>query len=87
MDCYYCHYTANKSAYAAVPATQVCMKLPRPVNPRARGSRKYAKLGNGHADRMGSRPPNVPEFAFFNHQAHVTVGVRFVASCHGRMIK
>ena len=25
MDCYYCHYTVYKAAYAAIPPSQVCM--------------------------------------------------------------
>jgi hypothetical protein len=25
MDCYYCHYTADKSDHAAVPSTEICM--------------------------------------------------------------
>jgi len=25
MDCYYCHYTVYKAAYAAIPPTEVCM--------------------------------------------------------------
>ena len=25
LSCYYCHYTVNKAAFAAVPGTEVCM--------------------------------------------------------------
>jgi hypothetical protein len=84
MDCYYCHYTANKSGYAAVPATQVCMNCHVRVKPQ---SPRLAKLRESHETGMPIewvRIHRVPDFAFFNHQAHVTAGVSCV-SCHGRV--
>ena len=33
MDCYYCHSTVYKAAYAAVPATEVCMNCHTRVKP------------------------------------------------------
>ena len=42
MDCYYCHYTANKSGHAAVPATEVCMNCHARVKPQALAWRKCA---------------------------------------------
>src|SRR6202142_1768543 len=33
LDCYYCHFTVYKAAYAAIPATQTCMNCHTKVNP------------------------------------------------------
>jgi menaquinone reductase, multiheme cytochrome c subunit len=84
MDCYYCHYTANKSAYAAVPATQVCMNCHvrvKPQSPRLTQVRESYETGR---PIEWVRIHRIPDFAFFNHQAHLTAGVSCV-SCHGRV--
>jgi menaquinone reductase, multiheme cytochrome c subunit len=84
MDCYYCHYTANKSGHAAVPATQVCMNCHvrvKPQSPRLATVRESYETGK---PIEWVRVHRIPDFAFFNHQAHVTVGVSCV-SCHGRV--
>src|SRR5690349_12659087 len=33
MDCRYCHYTVERSSFAAVPPTQVCMNCHSKVRP------------------------------------------------------
>lgn len=84
MDCYYCHYTANKSGYAAVPATQVCMNCHqrvRPTSPRLAQVRTSYETGK---PIPWVRVHRLPDFVYFNHQAHVTAGVSCV-SCHGRV--
>jgi hypothetical protein len=84
MDCRYCHYTVEQTGYAAVPQTEVCMnchvrvKADSPLLQPVRDS--YA---------TGEPIPWVqvhvlPDYAYFNHQAHVTAGVSCV-SCHGRV--
>jgi menaquinone reductase, multiheme cytochrome c subunit len=84
MDCYYCHYTANKSGYAAVPPTQVCMNCHvrvKPTSPRLSKVRESYETGE---PVPWVRIHKLADFVFFNHQAHVTAGVSCV-SCHGRI--
>ena len=84
MDCYYCHYTANKSAYAAVPATETCMNCHvrvKPQSPRLAKVRDSFESGN---PIEWVRVHRLPDFVFFNHQAHTTAGVSCV-TCHGRV--
>ena len=84
MDCYYCHFTAFKSAFAAVPPTQVCMNCHtrvKPTSPRLQKVRESFDTGN---PIEWVRVHRLPDFVFFNHQAHVTAGVSCV-SCHGRI--
>jgi hypothetical protein len=84
MDCYYCHSTANKSAYAAVPPTETCMNCHVRVKPQ---SPRLQKVRDSYASGKPIewvRVHRVPDFVYFNHQAHVTAGVSCV-SCHGRV--
>jgi menaquinone reductase, multiheme cytochrome c subunit len=84
MDCYYCHFTANKSAYAAVPPTETCMNCHTRVKPQ---SPRLQKVRDSYASGNPIewvRVHRLPDFVFFNHQAHVTAGVSCV-SCHGRV--
>ena len=84
MDCYYCHNTVFKSSYAALPATETCMNCHVRVKPQ---SARLEKVRDSYA--TGQSIPwvkvhKLPDYVFFNHQAHVTAGVSCV-SCHGRI--
>jgi hypothetical protein len=84
MDCYYCHFTANKSAFAAVPPTETCMNCHVRVKPQ---SPRLQKVRDSYATGKPIewvRVHRLPDFVYFNHQAHVTAGVSCV-SCHGRV--
>jgi hypothetical protein len=84
MDCRYCHNTVDKAAHAAVPSTETCMNC----HVRVKGeSPKLSMVRESYA--TGQPVPwirihNLPDFVYFNHQAHVTRGVSCV-SCHGRI--
>jgi len=84
MDCFYCHSTVYKAAYAMIPATETCMNCHvkvKPQSPRLEPVRQSFATGQPipwvHVHIL-------PDFVYFNHQAHVTVGVSCV-SCHGRI--
>lgn len=84
MDCYYCHNTVNKAAFAAVPSTETCMNCHVRVKPQ---SPLLAKVRESYA--TGEPVPwiqihHLPDYVYFNHQSHVTAGVSCV-SCHGRI--
>jgi hypothetical protein len=84
MDCRYCHYTVEKSSFAAVPPTQVCM------NCHVRVKEKSPQLQMVRDSYATGRPipwvevHRLPDYVYFNHQAHVIAGVSCV-SCHGRV--
>jgi menaquinone reductase, multiheme cytochrome c subunit len=84
LDCFYCHSTVYKAAWAMVPATETCMNCHvkvKPDSPRLEPVRQSFKTGQPipwvHVHVL-------PDFVYFNHQSHVTVGVSCV-SCHGRI--
>ena len=84
MDCRYCHFTVEKSAFAAIPPTEVCMNCHVRVKPQ---SPQLQVVRDSYA--RGEPIPwvkvhRLPDYVYFNHQAHVSAGVSCV-SCHGRV--
>jgi hypothetical protein len=84
MDCRYCHTSVEKAAHASVPPTQTCMNCHTQIRPE---SPKLAKVKESYATGLPvewTRIHKLPDFAFFDHSAHVNRGIGCV-SCHGRI--
>ena len=84
LDCRYCHASVEVSAVANVPPTQVCMNCHRLVardRPTLQPVRDSATSGQ---PLRWVRVHNVPDYAYFEHRAHVRAGVGCV-SCHGHV--
>ena len=84
LDCRYCHASVEVSPVANVPPTQTCMNCHRIV---ARTSPALAPVRESAASGRPMRWVRVhklPEYAYFNHRAHVRAGVGCV-SCHGHI--
>lgn len=90
IDCRYCHSTVEKAAFAAIPSTETCMNchnLVRRASGASEDSLEIAKIVKSY--KTGKpiewvKVHNLPDYAFFNHSRHVTVGVSCV-ECHGRV--
>lgn len=91
MDCRYCHVNVEKSAHAGVPPTSTCLNchnVVRADSPKFEWLRQ-AKGDDGQLNEDALSTPwrrihKTPDYAYFDHSAHVTVGVGCV-SCHGRV--
>lgn len=84
LDCYYCHFTVYKAAYAAVPPTETCMNCHarvKPTSPRLEPVRQSYATG---LPIPWVQIHRLPDYVYFNHSAHVVAGVSCV-SCHGRI--
>lgn len=84
MDCRYCHSTVEVSAHAAIPPTQTCMNCHARIRAE---SEKLQPVRDSYATGKPIewvRVHDLPDFAYFNHSAHVRRGVSCV-SCHGRV--
>lgn len=84
IDCRYCHNTVEYSAHAAIPPTETCMnchKMIRNDSPKLEALRQSFETG---APVEWNRVHDLPDYAYFNHSAHVTRGIG-CASCHGRV--
>jgi len=84
IDCRYCHISVEKSSFAGIPATQVCMNCHKqvwndspmlePVRASLRDNRPLEWL----------RVNNTPDFVYFDHSIHIHKGVG-CETCHGRL--
>ena len=82
IDCRYCHTSVEKSSFAEIPSTQVCMTChaqlwtEAPVLAPVRAS-----LTTGQPLKW-NRVNDLPDFVFFDHSIHVNKGVG-CSTCHG----
>ncbi len=84
LDCRYCHTTVEHAGHAAIPPTQTCMGCHTNIKPT---SEKLAKVRDSFASGESVqwvKVHDLPDYAYFNHSAHVRRGVGCV-SCHGRV--
>jgi len=84
IDCRYCHTSVEKSGFAGIPSSDICMschsQLFRDValfEPLRQSLRTGTRL-------HWTRVHDLPDFVFFDHSAHVTHGVP-CQECHGRI--
>lgn len=84
MDCRYCHTTVEKAAFAAVPPTDLCMGCHTTILPN---SDQLVALRESYETGLPVpwiKVHDLPDYAYFNHSAHVSRGVSCV-ECHGRV--
>ena len=84
LDCRYCHNTVERAAKARDPADADVHELPHadPQGQPEASSRCCESYETGMPVEW-QRVHDLPDYAYFNHSAHVTRGVSCV-SCHGR---
>ncbi len=82
LDCRYCHVSVETSPVSNIPPTQTCMNCHHVI-------KKDSELLEPIRESLASNRPmrwvrvhNLPDYAYFNHSAHVRAGVGCV-SCHG----
>lgn len=84
MDCRYCHTSVDKASFASVPPTETCMNCHTRVKPQSPLLEKVRTSYISGNPIPWVKVHRLPDYVYFNHQAHVTVGVSCV-SCHGRV--
>ncbi|HEV6968265.1 cytochrome c3 family protein [Roseateles sp.] len=84
VDCRYCHTTVEKSAFAGMPSSAICLSC------HSQLYTDQALLAPLHESSKKGLPiawrrvHQLPDFVYFNHSAHVNHGVACV-ECHGRL--
>ena len=84
IDCRYCHTSVEKSAAAGIPPTQTCMNCHSQIwstSPELEPVRESFRSGKS---LEWVRVHDLPEFAYFDHSAHVNKGMG-CTTCHGRI--
>jgi len=84
MDCRYCHTAVERSTVAMVPPTQTCMNCHTLVLPESELLKPVMKSWSEGTPIPWVKIHKVPDYAYFDHSAHLRVGVG-CASCHGRI--
>lgn len=89
IDCMYCHRQAENTPFAGVPATETCMKCHELQNNKdnysLRGLMASWQGGGGAGLPIPwKRVHKVPDYAYFDHSAHVRSGVGCI-SCHSNV--
>jgi len=84
LDCQYCHNQASESKYANIPATQTCMNCHNQILTDSEQLEPVIESWETGAPIEWVRVHMLPDFAYFNHSAHVNMGVG-CESCHGRV--
>jgi hypothetical protein len=94
MDCRYCHAYAERGPHAGVPPSQVCMNCHKQVkkdSPNLELVRASYDNGKGDTSVPWVRIHKLPDYAYFDHSAHLGVGVGDnraaigCETCHGRI--
>ncbi|MFA5668067.1 MAG: cytochrome c3 family protein [Balneolaceae bacterium] len=86
LDCQYCHTSVFDSKQANVPATQTCMNCHNQIKTDSELLKPIRESWESGLPVEWVRVHNLPDYAYFNHAAHVNVGVG-CESCHGRVDK
>jgi hypothetical protein len=84
LDCRYCHLSVEKSAFAGIPPTQICMGCHSQIwkdSPMLEPVRASYRTGK---PLEWTRVHDLPDFVYFNHSIHIAKGVG-CESCHGRV--
>jgi len=84
IDCRYCHTSVEKSSFAGIPPTQICMNCHSQIWSDAEMLRPVRESFRTATPIRWTRVHNLPDFTYFNHGIHVSKGVGCV-TCHGRV--
>jgi cytochrome c3-like protein/cytochrome c7-like protein len=86
IDCRYCHTTVERSSFANIPATKICMNCHSQMwatSPMLEPVRESYRTGKSIE---WTRVNDLPEFVYFNHSIHIHEGIG-CETCHGRVDK
>lgn len=84
IDCRYCHYLVERSPYAGVPPTELCMGCHNQIWNDAPPLRPLRASYFEDRPIPWRRVYDLPDFVYFHHAAHVRRGVG-CSTCHGRV--
>jgi hypothetical protein len=82
FDCRYCHTSVEKSSFAGLPSTHVCMTCHSQLWNEAPLLAPVRRSLTAGRPLFWNRVNDLPDFVFFNHSIHVNKGVG-CSTCHG----
>ena len=84
VECRYCHTSVDRSAYAGIPPTKTCMNCHSQIWAQSPTLEPVRASFRTDTSIEWVKVHDLPDFAYFNHSAHVNKGVG-CSTCHGRV--
>jgi Cytochrome c7 and related cytochrome c len=84
IDCRYCHTTVEKSSFAGMPPTSICMNCHSQIWSDSQMLESVRASFRTGQPLVWTRIHNLPGFAYFDHSIHISKGVG-CSTCHGRV--
>jgi hypothetical protein len=84
IDCRYCHTSVETSAFAGLPATEICMGCHSQIWTDADVLQPVKESWRTGQSIQWTRVHDLPDFVYFNHSIHVNKGIG-CSTCHGRV--
>src|SRR5579863_4323668 len=82
IDCRYCHTSVEKSSYAGVPTTQICMSCHSKLWLNSSMLEPVRTSYTTDVSLQWTRVNAVPDFVYFDHSIHIKKGIG-CTTCHG----
>src|ERR1700744_4304254 len=82
IDCRYCHTSVEKSSFAGLPPTQICMTCHSQIWTNAPMLEPVRASYRDNQSISWIRVNALPDYVYFNHSIHVAKGVG-CTTCHG----
>jgi hypothetical protein len=84
IDCRYCHTSVEKSSFAGIPATAICMNCHSQIWSTSETLQPVRDSYRNEKPLVWTRVHNLADFVYFDHSVHIAKGVG-CATCHGRV--
>jgi Cytochrome c7 and related cytochrome c len=84
IDCRYCHTSVERSSFAGLPQTEICMTCHSQLFKDAPVLAPLFQSFETGKPLHWNRVHDLPDFVYFNHSIHVNKGIG-CASCHGEV--
>jgi len=84
IDCRYCHTSVEKSGFAGLPSTSICLSCHSQLFLDSSALAPLHESARTGRPIQWTRVHDLPDFVYFEHDIHVNKGVACV-ECHGRV--
>jgi hypothetical protein len=84
IDCRYCHTSVETASFAGIPPTKTCMNCHSQIWAQSPTLEPVRASLRTDTSLEWVKVHDLPDFAYFNHSAHVNKGVG-CSTCHGRV--
>lgn len=85
IQCQYCHFASEQGRHAGIPPTELCMNCHTKIKKDSPEILKVKEALDSGKNIQWQKVHHLPDFAYFNHSQHVSVGKVACQKCHGEV--